>query len=139
MNRMLGFALTIVVSVTLLAMNGGKPSAAEDKRAAAPYVHTVIFHLKKDAPQDAATSAIADCHALLTKIPTVRELRVGRPAEKSTPDVSVKDYQFGLVVLFDDYDGLDKYLVHPKHVEFVNKHLKNVEKVLVYDFINQPK
>ena len=26
-----------------------------------------------------------------------------------------------------------------KHLEFVDKHLKNVDKVLVYDFMNQPK
>lgn len=124
--------------VGLLAW-GGLSARTEDKKAAGSYVHTVIFFVKDDAPKGAIDAMIDDAHGLLTKIPTVRDLKIGRPAKQSTPEVSVKDYQVGLVVLFDDFDGLDKYLKHPQHDEYVNRHLKHMNKVVVYDFIGEKK
>src|SRR5262249_51172540 len=108
---------------------------------AAPYVHTVIFHVKKDAPAGEAQALIAGAHELLSKIPSVRSLRIGRPADRGTPDLAKKDFQVGLLVLFDDFDGLKAYLDHPLHLQYVERHLKHVdtEKLLVYDFVNQTK
>ena len=68
----------------------------------------------------------------------MRELRVGRPAEKSTPNLAKKDFEVGLLVLFDDFDGLQTYLEHPLHLKYVDKHLNHVD-VQVYDFVNQKK
>jgi hypothetical protein len=106
----------------------------------APFVHVVVFHLKKDAPSDAAEVLIKDSHALLAKIPSVRKLWVGRPAKQATP-IARKDYDIGLLVLFDNAAGLNEYLEHPLHIQFVNKHSKVWEekKVDVYDFVNQAK
>lgn len=103
-------------------------------RKAPSFVHTVYFILKKDAPANEADSLIADTQKLLGKIPSVREIKAGKPAEKATP-ISAKDYHVGLLVLFDDADGLHTYVDHPLHKEYVSNHEKNLEKVLVYDFI----
>jgi hypothetical protein len=105
-------------------------------RGAAPFVHTVVFYLKKDAPANASDAVISDTQKLLARIPSVREIRAGRPAEKAS-DRAVKDYQVGLLVLFDDADGLHAYIDHPLHKEFVANHEKNFEKVVVYDFLAQ--
>jgi mRNA-degrading endonuclease YafQ of YafQ-DinJ toxin-antitoxin module len=77
---------------------------------------------------------------MLAKIPSVRDLRIGRPAQKST-DAAKKDYQVGLLVLFDDYAGLQTYLDHPLHTKYVEKHLKHVDmdRLRIYDFVNQEK
>jgi hypothetical protein len=117
---------------------GYVPSFAADK-ADAPYVHAVIFYLKKDAPKDEAKALIADASELLAKIPSVRSIKAGVPADKSTPKFAVTDYQVGLLVLFDNYDGLKTYIDHPLHQKYVEKHEKHIEKVLVYDFLNQAK
>jgi hypothetical protein len=101
-----------------------------------PFVHTVIFYLKKDAPANEADAIIADSQRLLAKIPSVREIRAGRPADKG-PAVVVKDYQVGLLVLFDDAEGMQTYLDHPLHKEFVTGHEKGFEKVVVYDFVSK--
>ena len=63
------------------------------------------------------------------------ESEAGKPAEKATP-VAVKDYQVGLLVRFDDAEGLHTYLDHPLHKEYVSAHEKNLDKVLVYDFLS---
>ena len=52
---------------------------------------------------------------------------------------AVTDFSVGLLVLFDDYDGLQTYLDHPLHTEYLEKHGKYWEKVPVYDFVNQKK
>ena len=82
---------------------------------------------------------LADCHAMLAKIPTVRHLWAGRPSDRSTPKFGAKDYDVGLLILFDDADGLAAYDRHQLHQDFVQKHLKHLEKVQVFDFMNQKK
>ncbi len=118
--------------------------AADDKGAktgAAPYVHCVVFRMKKDAAKDAVESAIADCHKLLAKIPAVRSVRAGRPDGKGTPDVPKMEYDFALLVLVDDAAGLEAYLNHPLHLQFVAKHgpAFDAKKLQVFDFLNQSK
>lgn len=108
-------------------------------QARPPYVHTVIFYLKEDAPKDETEQIIADAHNLLAKIPSVKGLWIGRPAEKATPKLAVTDYHVAWTLLFDDYAGLQEYLDHKLHVQFREKHAKHAERVLVYDFVNQKK
>ncbi len=103
----------------------------------APYVHAVIFYLKKDAPAGEVDALIEDTHKLLGKISTVRGLWVGEPAVKATPEYAIKDYHVGLLVLFDDFDGLKKYLDDPLHQQYLDKHGKHWDKVPVYDFLHQ--
>jgi hypothetical protein len=120
-----------------------KSAAKEEKPAAkeAPFVHIVIFRLKKDAPEGEVDALIADCNEMLSKIPSVKGIKVGRPAEKATPGVAKKDYQVGLLVLLDDADGLKTYLDHEQHVKFVEKHGKYfiMEKLDVFDFQDHAK
>lgn len=129
-----------VLGLTLTV--AGHPTATADTKADAKqpnYVHVVIFNLKKDAPKGEDKAIIEDTHELLAKIPSVKGIRVGAPAEKGTPDLASKDYQLGLVVLVDDFDGLKAYLDHPLHLKFVEKHLKHLEKPVVYDFVQSSK
>jgi hypothetical protein len=112
----------------------GRRDRKATARKPASFVHTVIFYLKKGAPETEADALIADAQKLLSRIPTVREIRAGRPADKATP-ITIKDYQVGLLVLFDDADGLQTYLDHPLHKEYVSNHEKSFEKVVVYDFV----
>ncbi len=108
-------------------------------KARAPYVHAVAIYLKKDAPQETAAGMIADAHALLAKIPAVKGVWAGRPADKHTPKYAVTDYQVGLLVLCENYEGLTAYLEHELHLEYVKRYDKHLEKVLVWDFLNQAK
>jgi Stress responsive A/B Barrel Domain len=112
---------------------------AVDKAPA--FVHCVIFHVRKDAPAGEADALIADAHEMLRPIPSVRELRAGKPAMKEKPDKAKTDYQVGLLVLFDDMDGLNTYINHPRHLKYVEKHGKyfDMERLAVYDFVDHKK
>ena len=134
--------VALAAAGVILAVAALRSAAEKDaKKPAARYVHTVIFTLKKDAPKDEEAQMIADCHAMLGKIPSVKHLRAGRPAEKGTPRFEKKDYNVALTVIFDDYDGLTAYDKSEQHQEFVKKHLPHVEidKLLVYDYEDQAK
>jgi hypothetical protein len=118
-----------------------KPDAqklAAERQRAATYVHVVTIPLMKDAPEDTGEKLIADCHILLGKIPSVRAVKAGRPAEKDSVDFVKKDYSVGLIVLFDDHDGLKAYLVHPLHLQLVEKYRKFIdfEHARVFDFVD---
>jgi hypothetical protein len=117
----------------------GESQSQRGQSGSPGYVHSVVFYLKKDAPKGSDAELIADSHKLLAKIPSVKGLWVGRPADKYTPKVAVTDYQVGLLVLFDNYEGLKTYLDHDLHTQYVEKHGKHIEKVLVYDYVHQAK
>lgn len=129
----------IWLGVAVLAGSAGLASAADkDTRPAAgksaPLVHMVIVYLKKDAPKDEASIIIKEAYEQLAKIPTVRKLEAGVPAKNGSPQFGVKDYQVGLLLLFDNEADLKTYIEHPIHVKYLEKHGKHCEKVLVYDF-----
>lgn len=130
-------ALTICVAACAVSAENGK----SDKKGQAPFAHVVIFRMKQDAPKDATEKAIADCHELLSKIPSVRSVRAGRPAARGTSDVPKMEYDFALLVLVEDADGLQAYLKHPLHLKFVEKHGLHFdrEKLQVFDFLDQAK
>jgi hypothetical protein len=142
--------LFVVAILGLTLSLAGHPSVrSADKTADAKqpnFVHTVIFFLKKDAPKEESKVLIADALELLTKVPTVKGIRAGVPAENGTSAkekdpqiVAPKDFQVGLVVLFEDADGLASYHKHPLHDKFVERHGKHIEKVIVYDFLQASK
>ncbi len=136
---------TLLLSMLVVAIgataNAVSADAKSDKKGHAPYAHVVVFRMKENAPKDAVEKALADCHELLAKIPSVRSVRAGRPAAKGTPDVPKMQYDFALLVLVEDADGLEAYLKHPLHLEFVKKHgpYFDREKLQVFDFLDQSK
>ena len=77
---------------------------------------------------------------MLAKIPTVRFLKAGRPLANA-PVPAKKDFAVGLVILFDDADGLKTYIDHPLHKEFVKKYGKHLDltKLAGYDFADAKK
>lgn len=117
------------------------PDPAKEPSKKGGYVHVVVFKMKKDAPSGAVSAAIADCHKMLAHIPSVRRVRAGRPAEKGTPDLARKDYDFALLIMVDDEEGLKSYLEHPTHLSFVEKHGKffDMSELKVFDFADQKK
>jgi len=117
----------IALSACLLA---GAVGCASPK-----YVHAVFFTCKPDVPACQIDSLVADGYDLLGQVPTVRRVESGRRDTAADRDVNDQDYDVGLVVYFDDKAGLEAYIEHPTHIEYVEKHEANWAKVRVFDFI----
>ena len=82
------------------------------------FVHTVLFHLKKDLPPD----AIAEFEAALDSLKAIKASRatyIGTVAETKDRPVVRSDYSYNLTILFDDIEGHNQYQVDPLHKAFV--------------------
>jgi hypothetical protein len=132
--------LSALCSIAVVALAAPAVRADDKKDSATPFVHTVIFYLKADAPSGVADELVADCHNMLGKIPTVRMLRAGKPAEGSSGPTK-KDYAVGLMILFDNAQDFKTYADHPEHRKLVQKYLKYFEptKLAIYDFVDAKK
>ena len=81
----------------------------------------IVGHLK---------SAIAQC-------PTVRACRVGRRVQHGLPGYEQQmpeDYQFSLILDFDDVEGLKAYLQNPAHAGIGGLFTTAASASLAYDY-----
>lgn len=125
-------------TLAVLALLAGA-AHAEDKKPAKKeggLAHVVFFTMKKGTEEKAIDAVIKDCHEILTKIPAVRSVKVGRPTKEKAEKFVKDDYHVALIVIVDDYEGLKAYHVDAKHKEFVEKHGKlfDLDTLRVFDF-----
>jgi len=76
--------------------------------------HIVLFKFKEGVDEERQTFLINALEGLKVKIPLVKELEVGR-------DIAGKpnSYNIALNSVFDSFDDVETYAVHPDHVEVV--------------------
>lgn len=84
------------------------------------FVHTVLFHLKKDLSADDLEAFEAGLDSLKA-IEVSRGTYIGKPAETQERPAVRADYSYNLTLLFDTIEGHNAYQVHPLHKAFVNK------------------
>ncbi|MBB6459918.1 Dabb family protein [Flammeovirga kamogawensis] len=83
--------------------------------------HTVLFKLKEEASEDQIQGMIDALQALSGKIDELKEIQV----KKNFSDRS-QGYSVILFSLFEDKAALDRYQVHPAHVEVVGANVKPI-------------
>jgi stress responsive alpha/beta barrel protein len=97
-----------------------------------PVSHHVFFWLKNpDSTED--RDKLIEGVKSLSKIETVRELRVGIVADTEERGVIDKSWGVSELIFFSDLAGQAAYQVDPIHVEFVKNYSHLWEKVVVYD------
>lgn len=124
------FCFAIVTSLSFLL--GGSPALAEDHQG--HFRHVVCFQFKEgttDAEIEKIATAFAD---LESKIDTIIDFEWG-PSENIEP---LNDgFTHCFVVTFKDKKGLEVYLPHEAHTEFVSLLKPRLEKVFVFDYTAQ--
>lgn len=126
--------LTATVLLGIVLMNAsGRQVLAQDKPAAAPLRHVVLFKFKPEVTKAQVQEVVDAFAALPKKIDTIADFEWGT-------DVSVEmkseGYTHCFVVSFQDAKARDEYLPHAAHAEFVKLVGPRIEKVLVFDFVN---
>jgi hypothetical protein len=97
------------------------------------FSHIVIFWTDP-AKAGAADELIAAADRYLKKIPGLTHIHVGKMSGSARAVVD-QSYQVALNTVFTSKQAQDDYLVHPQHVEFVEKFVKRlVKRIVVYDF-----
>jgi hypothetical protein len=106
---------------------------ALDGYLGAGLVHVVVLKAKASTAPADIKDLIDESYSQLTKLKTVRGLWSGKPASAPTEGAAT-DYTVALVLVFDDAAGLKTYFDDPVHQKFMERHLKNWETPIVYDF-----
>ena len=125
------------ISVTGALATGSVVSAMAPKTNANKYpvVHHVFFWLKNSGSIEDRDKLVEGVKTL-SKIETVRELRVGVVASTEKRDVVDNSWAVSELMFFSDVAGQATYQSHPIHLEFIKNYSHLWEKVIVYDAID---
>jgi hypothetical protein len=95
--------------------------------------HMVFFTLKDHSPT-ARERLVASCREYLSGHEGAVSFSIGTIAEDvEEPGVSVRDFDVALHVIFASKAAEQKYLVHPRHKQFVAENKDSFAKVRVFD------
>jgi hypothetical protein len=72
------------------------------------------------ATPEALKEIASHSREVLSRLPGVRHVHVGTPADQST----AQDWDIALVLHLDSKDDLEPYRVHPDHRSYVDEYLK---------------
>lgn len=124
MNR---FPLAATLALALLFC-AAAPSSADET---GPFRHFVSFQFKDGTPEATKTEIVAAFMDLKGKIDAITDLEWG-----GTENVEPRNDGFthSFLVSFQNKAGLEIYLPHPAHQEFVKLLKPNLEKVYVFDY-----
>jgi len=99
--------------------------------------HIVLFRPKPDLTEAERQAVIDDLRTAASAIPTVRGLRVGRRIRHGRPgyeQLMREDFEFIVVIDFDDVEGLTAYLAHPQHAAIGMHFVQASAAALAYDY-----
>ncbi|MDR6569545.1 Tat (twin-arginine translocation) pathway signal sequence [Chitinophaga ginsengisegetis] len=108
------------------------PSTNMEKKY--PIVHHVFFWLKNPDSKEDRDKLVAGVKTL-SKIETVRDLRVGVVASTEKREVVDNSWGVSELIFFSDLAGQATYQTHPIHLEFIKNCSHLWEKVIVYDAV----
>jgi hypothetical protein len=99
-------------------------------------VHLVLLKPRPDLSQAERQALVRAFERAIRHIPTVRGVRVGERVrhgagyEAEAPD----SVDYGVILEFDDLEGLQAYLRHPAHEELGARFNQSLSSAMVYDF-----
>lgn len=99
--------------------------------------HVILFTPKADLAASAQRELLDDLEAAARGIPSVRSFRFGPRVRHGLPgyeQMMRDDYQFVVIVEFDDVEGLKAYLAHPAHLRIGRHFTTSSERALAYDY-----
>jgi hypothetical protein len=99
--------------------------------------HVVLFKPKPELTADQRLAVIGAVKAAAASIPTVRRLRVGKRIRHGRPgyeQLMRGDFEYVVIVEFDDIEGLTAYLAHPQHAAIGSHFVQSAAAALAYDY-----
>ena len=99
--------------------------------------HVVLFKPKTGLTETERQAVIADLNTAASGIPSIRKLRVGRRIRHGRPgyeQLMREDFEFVVIIEFDNVEGLTAYLTHPKHAAIGGHFMQASDAALAYDY-----
>src|SRR5262245_8015357 len=99
--------------------------------------HVILFKPRPELTDAERQAVIDGLRAAANGIPSVRRLRVGKRVRHGLPgyeQVMREDFEYSVIVEFDDLDGLKAYLAHPQHAAIGRHFVQSSAAALAYDY-----
>jgi Stress responsive A/B Barrel Domain len=99
--------------------------------------HIVLFKPDPTLRQAEKLAIVEHLQTAIARCPTVRRCRVGRRVVHGLPgyeQLMAEDYQFSLILDFDDVEGLKGYLQNPAHAGIGGLFTTAASASLAYDY-----
>lgn len=99
--------------------------------------HIVLFEPHATFSEEQRRSVLEEIRASVSQCPSVRACRVGRRARHGLRGYEQgmrQNYEYALLLDFDDLDGLRAYLSHPAHARLGDFFTQGATSALAYDY-----
>ena len=100
-------------------------------------VHVVLFSPRPDLSAGDRAALLGALDSAAKNIPSIKRLKVGKRVKHSLPgyeQMMRDDYEFAVIIEFDDLEGLKSYLQHPAHADAGHHFTASASKALAYDY-----
>jgi hypothetical protein len=98
--------------------------------------HIVLFRPRASLSRNERSALIESFSRALAEIPSIRRTRLGRRIThgRAYEQMMREDYEYAVVLEFDDVDGLMAYLQHPSHDHLAERFFAAFDVALMYDY-----
>jgi len=100
-------------------------------------VHVVLYSPRSDLSAADRAAVLDSLIKAAREIPSIQRLRIGKRVKHSLPGYEQAmrdDYEYAVLIEFDDVDGLKAYLQHPAHAAAGHHFTVSAAKALAYDY-----
>jgi hypothetical protein len=100
-------------------------------------VHVILYRPRIDLADGMRQQILEGLATAATAIPSIRRLRVGKRVRHGRPGYEQAmhtDFEYAVIVEFDDVDGLAAYLAHPAHNAIGSHFSASASDALAYDY-----
>jgi Stress responsive A/B Barrel Domain len=129
----LGGLLTAVAVALVGSLSIGATRAAADPQLA----HMVYFKLKDSSGANRAKLAAA-CKLYLASHPGTVYFGTGTLAGDLNGNFNDREFDVSLHLVFANKEALENYLVHARHLKFIEENKDNLERIRVFDSYLSP-
>jgi hypothetical protein len=99
--------------------------------------HVILYKPKTNLAPETREAILHGLSTAATSIPAIRRLRVGRRFKHGRPGYESamrEDFEYAVIVEFDDVEGLIAYLDHPAHSALGTHFINSADASLAYDY-----
>ncbi len=99
--------------------------------------HLILFKPKHNLTDAERRTVLDGLRAAAAGIPSIRRMRVGRRIRHGRPgyeQLMREDFEYVVIVEFEDVAGLTAYLAHPQHAAIGQHFTQSSAAALAYDY-----
>lgn len=99
--------------------------------------HVILFKPRPELSADDRQAILKAVETAAATIPTIRRIRLGARVRHGRPgyeQMMREDYEYVVIIDFDDLSDLTSYLAHPAHAAIGKHFVQSAAAALAYDY-----